>query len=218
MAEDLIVEKPAAARKRPATSRDVFINCPFDDEYRPMFRAIIFAVIRSGFRARSAQETDDTSENRFSKILQIIDESRFGIHDISRTEADGDPPLPRFNMPLELGAFLGAKRFGTDRHDRKRALVLDREKHRYQRLVSDIAGQDIRCHDGQVGKAIVEVATWLRVQSKKKTVPGGQAIAVEFEQFVNDRLPTMLATLQLQDDEVTFTDYVDIVTSYVPEL
>lgn len=218
MAENLTLAKPSVVKKRALTSRDVFINCPFDDEYRPIFRAIIFAVIRSGFRARSAQETDDTSENRFSKILQIIDESRYGIHDISRTESDGDPPLPRFNMPLELGAFLGAKRFGTDHHDKKRALVLDREKHRYQRLVSDIAGQDIRCHHGQANKAIVEVATWLRVQSKSKTVPGGQAIASEFEKFENNRLPTMLMTLKLQDDEVTFTDYVEIVAGYVSEL
>jgi len=121
-------------------------------------------------------------------------------------------------MPLELGAFLGAKRFGTGRHDRKRALVLDREPYRYQRLVSDIAGQDIKCHKGEISTAIVEVSTWLRNQSKSKTVPGGQAIADEFEQFSKQRLPTMLATLKLRDDEVTFTDFVDIVTEYVPAL
>lgn len=213
-----MLEERPAIRIRSTTSRDVFINCPFDEDYRPMFRAIIFAVIRSGFRARSAQETDDTSENRFAKILQIIDESRYGIHDISRTEADGDPPLPRFNMPLELGAFLGAKRFGTGRHDRKKALVLDREPYRYQRLVSDIAGQDIKCHKGEIGKVIVEVSTWLRTQSKSKTVPGGQAISDEFEQFSKERLPTMLQALKLQDGEVTFNDFVDIVTEYVTTL
>jgi hypothetical protein len=58
-------------------------------------------------------EADDSSENRLAKIQAIIEECQFGIHDISRTEVDGDPPLPRFNMPLELGLFLRAKRYGN---------------------------------------------------------------------------------------------------------
>ena len=76
-------------------ARDVFINCPFDREYQPFLWAIVFAVIRSGFRARSALETDDSSENRIVKIQAIIETCRYGIHDISRTETDGEPPLPR---------------------------------------------------------------------------------------------------------------------------
>src|SRR5215203_6365251 len=91
----------------PLANRDVFVNCPFDPHYKPLFYAIVFTVVRSGFRVRCALETDDATENRFSKISVIVKECRYGIHDISRTEADGDPPLPRFNMPLELGLFLG---------------------------------------------------------------------------------------------------------------
>ena len=30
-------------------ARDVFINCPFDHLYRPIFYAIVFSVLRSGF-------------------------------------------------------------------------------------------------------------------------------------------------------------------------
>ena len=33
--------------------------------------------------------------------------------------------MPRFNMPLELGIFLGAKRYGTGRQKQKITLVLD---------------------------------------------------------------------------------------------
>ncbi len=49
--------------------------------------------------------------------------------------------LPRFNMPLELGIFLGAKRFGSQKQKQKNGLILDREKYRYQSFCSDIAGQ-----------------------------------------------------------------------------
>lgn len=94
-------------------SLDVFVNCPSDDAYKPIFNSIVYTVTRFGYWVRCALEADDASDNRFSKICGIIAECRFGIHDISRTEADGNPPLPRFNMPLELGLFLGAKRYGA---------------------------------------------------------------------------------------------------------
>src|SRR5829696_1359187 len=124
-----------------AANRDIFINCPFDADYKALFYAIVFTVIRSGFRARCALETDDASENRFAKICAIIKDCRYGVHDISRTEVDGNPPLPRFNMPLELGVFLGARRYGGREQKAKRCIVFDREPWRYQRFMSDLAGQ-----------------------------------------------------------------------------
>ena len=124
-------------------NRDVFINCTFDGGYQDFFKAIVFIVIRSGFRALCALETDDGSENRFEKICGIIAQCRYGIHDISRTESDRRSKLPRFNMPLELGVFLGAKCFGGKGQKSKRCIILDKEKYRYQRYISDIAGQDI---------------------------------------------------------------------------
>jgi hypothetical protein len=99
----------------PAPNRDVFINCPFDADYKTLFYAIVFTVIRSGFRARCALETADASENRFAKICAIIKDCQYGVHDISRTEVDGNPPLPRFNMPLELGCF-SERRTTVDQH------------------------------------------------------------------------------------------------------
>jgi hypothetical protein len=106
-------------------SSDVFINCPFDDDFAPGFRALVFAVIACGFRARCAREMDDAAETRIEKLYRIIEESRFSVHDLSRTELDPVNNLPRFNMPLELGIFLGAKRFGDAEQKKKRSLVLD---------------------------------------------------------------------------------------------
>ena len=98
--------QPVGIRRKGRTPLDVFINCPFDAEYKPIFYAIVFTIVRAGYRARCALETDDAAENRLGKIIKIISECRYGIHDISRTETNGDPPLPRFNMPLELGSGL----------------------------------------------------------------------------------------------------------------
>lgn len=161
-------------------------------------------------------EADDAIENRFTKIQNIISECRYSIHDISRTEADGDPPLPRFNMPLELGVFIGARRFGGIDHADKRALVLDTIPYRYQRFISDIAGQDIQYHNGDVPTAISRVAAWLRNKSRRKSIPGGAAIAAEYEVF-QTQLPTILIGLHLQADEVTFSDFLSIVESYATD-
>lgn len=195
-------------------ARDVFINCPFDPAYQVMFRGIVFAIMRSGFRARCALEVDDASQNRWSSISDIVEQCRYGVHDISRTEPDGDPPLPRFNMPLELGMFLGAKRFGDAVQKRKRCLVMDTERYRYQRFISDLAGQDIHAHGNDTAACIQVVATWLRVQSRSKTVPGGRAMARDFSRFEVE-LPGLCLGLQLEVDEMTFRDLTTLASEYI---
>ncbi|WP_426042731.1 hypothetical protein [Brevundimonas sp. TWP2-3-4b1] len=197
-----------------AFTRDVFINCPFDAAYQVMFRAIVFAITRSGFRARCSREVDDTSLTRWSAISDIIDQCRYGIHDISRTELDGDPPLPRFNMPLELGMFLGAKSFGDEAQKRKRCLVMDFDEYRYRRSISDLSGQDIRAHRNDPGACIEAVAGWLRVQSRSKTVPGGRAMAAEFQGF-EAVLPALCLDLRLEVDEMTFGDLTTLASEYI---
>jgi hypothetical protein len=68
--------------------------------------------------------------------------------------------LPRFNMPLELGLFLRATKFGEGGQENKRCLILDRESYRYQKYISDIAGQDIKSHDDRPEVAIRKVRDW----------------------------------------------------------
>jgi hypothetical protein len=130
--------------------RNVFINCPFDSRYRPIFHALVFAVQDCGFFARSALEVEDGGEERIRKIKRIIRECQYGIHDISRVTLDSRSRLPRFNMPLEFGLFMGAQEYGDRRERRKRSLVLDRDRYRYQKFCSDIAGQDIRAHGNTI--------------------------------------------------------------------
>jgi len=96
-------------------NKDLFINCPFSNDYRPLFEGVVFAAIYCGFFPRCALEADDSSSNRFEKICDLIGQCDFGFHDISKVELDGKSKLPRFNMPLELGLFLAAKKFGNKR-------------------------------------------------------------------------------------------------------
>ncbi len=70
------------------TDNGVFINCPFDHSYKPVFDAIVFAINSLGFVARSALEIDDGAETRLVKIERIIEECKYGIHDISNVALD----------------------------------------------------------------------------------------------------------------------------------
>jgi len=193
---------------------DVFINCPFSDDYRDHFRAIVYTVVRSGFTPRCARERDDAGEVRYEKICRIINDCAFGIHDISKTEPDAGTGLPRFNMPFELGLFLGATKFGSRSTKGKVALILDREPYRYQAFLSDIAGQDVHTHGGKIGRLIEEVATWLRDHGNRSNVPGGRAIATEFERF-STALAAICATKNIEPAELTFLDYWTLASEWI---
>lgn len=195
---------------------NVFVNCPFDDDYAPLFDAIVFAVHDCGFVARCALEVDNSAQVRIDKLFDIVSECRYGVHDISRTELDSVNGLPRFNMPLELGMFLGARRFGRGRQRDKACLVLDRERYRYQKFCSDIAGQDIKSHDGDVRKAVRVVRDWLRSAPSTREVrlPSGKKIFERYEAFLAD-LPDLCEELDLEPDELIYNDYTTLVVEWL---
>jgi hypothetical protein len=201
----------------PINELDVFVNCPFDADYRPIFYAIVYTVVRSGYRARCALETDNSADVRLDKICSIIAECRFGIHDISRTESNGQPPLPRFNMPLELGLFLGARKYGNKQQKEKICIIFDTEQYRFQRFISDIAGQDIHAHGGEISILIRELSTWLRHQPGGISVGGGQSLIDEYEVFLSE-FPQICERLKLKVEEMVFSDFNAIVSGYVTAL
>lgn len=191
----------------------VFINCPFDRAYLRLFHSIVFAVFHCGFRARCALELDDGSQVRITKILKIIRSCRYGVHDLSRTEIDTQSRLPRFNMPLELGFFIGAKEFGGATQSKKSCLILDREPFRYQKFISDIAGQDIRAHDRKERRAITATRDWLS-SCTRRAMPGGAHIHAQFELFMKN-LPVLCKDANVKASELTFNDYTFFVTSWL---
>jgi len=192
----------------------VFINCPFDRAYRRLFYAIVFAVQDCGYVARSALEVSDAGELRLQKIFRIISECGLGIHDISRTELDPRSRLPRFNMPLELGMFLGAKEFGDERQRSKICLVLDRSPHRYEKFCSDIKGCDISAHHRKVETAIQTVRDFLRTAAPHKLTPGGEKISERYREFMAG-LPTLCKEMGLRADNLIFSDYSAFVSNWL---
>lgn len=189
--------------KPPSYNDNVFINCPFDSDYKPLFDAMIFTVHDCGFIARCALEEGDASQVRIDKIYNIIEDCRYGIHDISRTELDTVSHLPRFNMPLELGIFLGAKRFGIEEQESKKCIVMDKEQYRYQKFISDISGQDIFVHNNNSEEVVRVVRDWLFTVSDRQTIPGGRTIWKRYQDFLDD-LSQVAQELRLEVEDLEY--------------
>lgn len=188
----------------------VFINCPFDDNYTEILHAITFSICYANFIPRSALETTDSAQERLTKIVKIIKECNFSIHDISRVESVSSDPnnLPRFNMPFECGLFFGALHFGNRIHKTKKLLVLDSEKYRYQKTISDISGKDPACHENDPKKAIACVRRFLCDKSTIKTghFPGEEFFQKKYKEFQDD-LPSILTELSLTREEINKGSY-----------
>lgn len=205
------------ARRKRDYQRQVFINCPFDAKFLPLLRAMVFVLKACDYVPRCALEADSATEVRVEKILRIIGDCGLSIHDISRTQLDRKSKLPRFNMPFELGLFLGAAKLGGARQKDKSALILDVEPYRYQKYLSDIAGQDIRAHGNDEGAVIGHVRNWLNTHTAESMVLPGKAALVKQYQRFQKQLPVMLKEMKLKETEISFVDWSKLIVMWLAE-
>lgn len=193
----------------------IFINCPFDEEYMPLLKAIIYSVYRCGFLPQCALGEDDASDIRLDKIIRCIENCRYGIHDISRTEVSKNG-FPRFNMPFEFGIFFGAKKFGNRIQKNKNALIFEKTKYTYQQYISDLNGIDTKAHNNKPEIIIREIRDWLITSSKRNTIPGYNVILSEYKIFI-EKLPKIVSKLGLNLNDIPFNDFCQIVEEAVRE-
>jgi hypothetical protein len=179
-----------------------------------MFDAIVFAVMACGLRARSALEMSDSGELRLQKIVRLIENARFSIHDLSRIELDTANQLPRFNMPIELGMALGMKFLGRKLLRDHAILVLDSERYRYQKFASDLAGFDISVHDNVPENAIRVTRDFL--SAHMPAVPGSALIVELFAAF-ETTLPKIAGSARQPVSEMTYSDRLRHIEAFLAD-
>lgn len=185
----------------------VFINCPFDAGYAPPLEALCFTVLYLGFKPCLSQ-TLSSSVVRVNQIKQLIRTSKYGIHDLSRSRAMNPGEFPRFNMPFELGLDIGCTEFGTRKHSKRKALVLESERYNYQRVLSDIAGQDIENHNDDPETLMQKVRNWFSNVSGV-IVPGYSEIWLAFnafEEYLEAQLKNRYSEREMNN--MTIGDYI----------
>lgn len=126
----------------------VFINCPFDEEYEPILQAMLFCIVDLGLVPRLAKERNDSGEIRLHKIADLIRDSRYSIHDLSRSQARQKGEYFRLNMPFEYGVDWACRRWYGEGRDTKVFLILDAKKGDY-RLVWTKNMCHIMAHEDQ---------------------------------------------------------------------
>jgi hypothetical protein len=81
----------------------VFLNIPYDEEFRSLYVAYIVGLFQLDLIPHLASEIPGGGR-RLDRIFKLIQGCRFSIHDLSRVELGVAPTaVARFNMPLELG-------------------------------------------------------------------------------------------------------------------
>lgn len=198
-----------------AFEKNVFINCPFDLDFAPLLKALTFSLLYLDYSPLIAQ-TLSSSAIRINQIKQHIRNSKFGIHDLSRSKPLKKNELPRFNMPYELGLDIGCIEFGGGKYSSKKALILETEKYHYQKVLSDISGQDIENHNNDPLTLIKKVRNWLSANNKIEILPGQSEIWIAYNQFNSDLEFNLSKTYTPKDiEEMPLGDYIKFAKDWI---
>lgn len=174
------------AKRRDDFSRNVFVNCPFDSDYVPLLRPLLFTIVHVGFVPRIASERSDSGENRIDKICALIRDCRYSIHDLSRLRASQVGEFSRMNMPFELGIEYGCRVFGGASLGTKKCLVLEKDPYEFQKAISDLSGIDIKQHGNEPRNVVRAVRDWFVATVRLRDVQSATQIWYSFEDFASD--------------------------------
>lgn len=138
----------------PPDPKAVFLNIPYDPEFRSLYIAYIVGLCHLGFVPHIASEIPG-GERRLERILTLIRNCRYSIHDLSRVEHSANPPAtPRFNMPLELGLTITWSVLHPKRHT---WFLWEAEPGRIRKSLSDLDGTDAYIHRGTAEGVLSEL-------------------------------------------------------------
>jgi hypothetical protein len=145
----------------------VFLNIPYDAGFENLFLAYISAISAFGFTPRATLEIP-FGQRRLDRILTLVQQSKYSIHDLSRVRLDRTlPRTPRFNMPFELGLTVALEK--TTRSDHS-WVVCESMKHRIKKSLSDLDGTDACIHGGTIRGVFRELSNAFVGSSRQPTV------------------------------------------------
>ena len=142
----------------------VFLNIPYDVAFERLYLAYIVGLTQLGLRINAALAVPN--QGRLATIINLIEQSDFSIHDLSRIEASRG--VPRFNMPVELGLALYRSHVANGKH---RVFIFESRRYRAQRSTSDVNGIDPQIHGGTAKGLMSGLRNIFRQTGDVTTVP-----------------------------------------------
>jgi hypothetical protein len=198
-------------------TKNVFINCPFDEKYRVLLKPLLFTIKYCSLNPRIASERMDSSEVRIDKIQAIIEACKYSIHDLSRIKATEKGEFYRLNIALEIGLDMGCKLYNPDpKYKTKQSLILEGEKFSYQKALSDLSGSDVRCHHDDPEQLVEEVRAWL-ASFVEWDLPGPNTIWYEYNAFNMDLFTEFTANGFKQDqiEQLNMPEYLRYLNQWI---
>lgn len=189
----------------------IFINCPFDNDYRPMLRALLFVARFYGLDIKISSANTDSKSNRLTRIIGLMKESKYSVHDLSRMISKKKKEIFRMNMPFELGLDYGLC------GDGKVFLIFEDEAYNLKKALSDINAWDVRPHNNDPEHLIKEFRKWI-VDNKKLPDSLKDYSATNIWYLYNDfygKFSDYMINNHLKDDEVSVNEYLTHVDKFL---
>jgi len=164
----------------------VFLNVPYDARFENLLLAYIAAISAFGFTPRATLEIP-FGERRLDRILLLMQQSKYSIHDLSRVQLDRRAPrTPRFNMPFELGLTVALEKTVHTDHE---WVVCESVPRRINKSLSDLDGTDAYIHGGTITGVFREMGNAFVGTSRQPTVTEMMKIyrvlRAQFERILN---------------------------------
>lgn len=172
----------------------IFINCPYDKKYKPLFFALIYICQFYEYEPIFAAD-EGSSSDRMGIIVDCMKKSKYSIHDISRIESKN----PRFNMPFELGMYYMHMH---ENAKEKKMLVLEGKANISDITLSDLSGTEIKCHNNKLEDLFKAVRPFF-IQLKKDKKDSAS-------KMYEDYLVKCLYEIEVKAKDNGFKSYLDL--------
>lgn len=204
----------------------VFINCPFDADYRARYMpALLFAVYYCSRLPVSALDEHETRE-RLPKITDLMRSTRLGLHDISPALAGKQAGYLRYNTAFELGLHHGANLFNPTKAIVRRLKVVSATDIKTARIFSDFDSFDVDVYDGDRSELVRLIVTWLhQVDAEidygsriERSVRSPLMVSRQFERFCNDITGELGFPADVLFRQMAYHETIDAISSWMREL
>ncbi len=169
-----------------AFDTNVFVNCPFDDDYLPLLRPLLFTILYLGFTPKIALETLELGRNAHSKnnlsdrAIQIRDPRYF-----APKSGEGWRLLPaEYAFRTGFGCRMQTVQRGPT-HQEKMSYPGGRKVQISSRDLR-LSNSDIAVHKNEPADITSEVRNWLNNMAKLKA-DGPSKIWWSFNDFMADK-------------------------------
>ncbi len=189
----------------------IFINCPFDDDYLPLLRALLFVARFYNLEVKISSTDLDSKSNRLSRIIALMRESKYSVHDLSRMKSGKKGEYYRMNMSFELGLDYGIS--GDD----KIFLIFESEPYKLKIALSDINGWDVRAHLDSPETLIKEFRRWIvanRNLPQELRSYSYSDIWYKYNDFYGS-FSDFMENHNLKDEEISVPEYLGYINSYL---